>query len=554
MRKPVAIAVSVVAAGCLVPLLVDRTPPESAAPVVAEVPGPSDPIRVRPVEVRSWEGTVRPVEAAVVHPLAHRFVEGDRRLYRVRHDQETRLDLDLSKLGAGEGTRTSEHRQEIDGRLEFLVYSTRPGEHLLGVRVETLALRLGADAPVALEEACAEELEFLIRIDDAGRILAYLFPPAIEAGASALFKGLLGSFQVALPAGAKEEWEATERDSTGTYLARYRRSDHVDGAGARLARVEKSFRGYESVASGRRDVLAGALYDAVAWFDLEAGWVRSMDFENRVLVTDPEMTATSGARSSGLVLLLEAGRDGRSDAARGRRLDALLASGRWSGADAGAELAQLAREDREAALDARLARTSFEELLDRLVLRESGKISAEEGSEAFRTLVHWLRRDPSSIGRMRDLIGSAGLDRGVRGALLGALASAGTPAAESALVEIAGDRSLPEGTRASAASALGQSGPATPATVESLRRIVLGAEDGDLAEAAQLSLGSLAPRAGAQGAAEIAGFLEQRLAGADGEERLEVLAAMGNAGRPENAASILASLASDDDAERRAAL
>ena len=85
--------------------------------------------------------------------------------------------------------------------------------------------------------------EFLALLEPSGRFRKLVFPSAMGPEARNSVKNLLALFQVILPGDeSKTEWKTEEEDTTGTYLASYRRKKNKNGVG-----IIKTRLGYTSV-------------------------------------------------------------------------------------------------------------------------------------------------------------------------------------------------------------------------------------------------------------------------------------------------------------------
>lgn len=143
--------------------------------------------------------------------------------------------------------------------------------------------------------------------------------------------------------------------------------------------------------------------------------------------------------------------------------------------------------------------------------------------------------------------------------VIDALASAGTPAAQAGLVELALDRALPGAARREVVASLALVRQPTAPALAAVERL-LAAPDAELRHAALFTAASLAraarrddPAAAARLERAVLGACGRSPAGAGHEERVDALAALGNLGSAAALPRLRAALAAPDPAVRAAA-
>jgi HEAT repeat protein len=397
---------------------------------------------------------------------------------------------------------------------------------------------MGGSAPGApeAEEALRRRLErtFWITTRSDGALVRVHFPRDLDPADRNLLQMIATEAQRVVPAGAGAAWTALERDGAGTYLAAYRRDpedryhkrklhylevDGASGAGANAIAVEivsdeRRFsldsKGGLAELEARSRVRVGAAGPAGDRLEVEVG-LRLADARQGPA---PDL-AGSLARAQGSVDSSPVQTHRTSPAAARARRDRDLLEGRTA-ADL---LAEGARDPSSPAVLERLA----------ALFRLKPEAIAEAGA---------LRGTEPGAKLFADALGTAG-----------------TPVAVGALTRLLLDPAAPERVRIEAASALARVRSPSAEAI-GLPLALLDEPRPALRRAAMLGAGSLA-RAGREDHPVECERVERELsaryaASVEADERLAILAALGNAAGPA-AAEVLEGALADGRPEVRAA-
>lgn len=403
----------------------------------------------------------------------------------------------------------------LQGEWATTVDAVREGEIDVACRVAGARLS-GVDrsAPPGEVEALRARLErtFWVTTRRDGAVIRVHFPREVAPADRNLLQMIATEAQLVAPAGAPAAWTALERDGAGTYLAAYHRESPD-----RLAKRKLHYLDADGTSGGGPGGIVVELVADERHFTLDArGSPSALEVQSRVRV---------GALGAGDRLDLE--------------ILLRLADAREGAAP---ELAgSLARARGVESSPVQTQRTSPEEAQaqrDRSLL---------EGRTAVALLAEAARNptDPALLEQLAALFrlhpeaipAAARLWRGERGPRLvaDALGTAGTPAAVGALNGVLLDATAANQARIEAAAALAR---VRRPTTEAMRLPLALLDDPRpaLRRAAQLGVGSLA-RTGREEHPDAAGEVERELASRyeasrDPEERVALLAALGNAAGP----------------------
>jgi hypothetical protein len=383
----------------------------------------------------------------------------------------------------------------------------------------------------ALERRMAHQFFVSYRAD--GAAMQIHFPRDVDPGARNLLQIIVTDTQIVRPAQPATQWTALERDGAGTYLAAYHRANadqivktklkYVAGAPGAPAGVDML------VDASERHLTVDA-HDALLAFD-------GGDTVRIALPTGgPGFSMRVATRLSDLR---------RADApelvgALERERGALVSTGIITHA--------LSPEDAQARRDGEL--TAGAKLPD--LIASAATSSSDDGPGE--RLEAWLRLHADAIGPTCAAIRRATPGAATK-ALTAALGRAGTPAAQAALVGLAGEVTLAAAARADALVALML---VTRPTTETLRGVAALVDAGDpvVSKAARFAAGTLARTSRATAPAEAAALdvaIGARFdAAKDAAARADLLGAIGNSAGPALLPRVRAALG-DADLEVRAA-
>jgi hypothetical protein len=402
------------------------------------------------------------------------------------------------------------------------------------------------------EGALAEP--WLVRVDPEGRTSEVRFAPGDAVGAKAVRATLAFAWQAVLPAGAAPpRWEAEEADANGPYRAAY----FQPGEG----RLEKLFSLGPQDRSRNQAAASGITHASKAAFERRGDRLHALEWAQEGQVSALALQSRAEAAPFKATLRLD-------------RLDDLLADNLDGGSP------EWARGLRPEALEAfsagslATARTRPEAHRPVQVVLEAlsgagGSLDVNARAALRGELVAAIREDPASAADL-----AARLEAGIRvepaeRTAIEALASAGTKAAEEAILGLlfgpAPDDALRDKLLVAATLAPWPSPSWVAALTAKLNQepdparashlgVALGGSAHTLAQsdpaAAEGAVASLVAAAGPRIQPAPAGSVPQNVAPASMRERMLWLAALGNTGAPEAFPLIAASLADPEQPVR----
>ncbi|WNZ62285.1 HEAT repeat domain-containing protein [Myxococcus sp. MxC21-1] len=398
-------------------------------------------------------------------------VKGRERVLVVGHRLRYTFDLDLrthTELSAG--ARESLHTG-WSGLFELTYLGAEGEQHLFSGHLVPTRVAVAPGETLAPGDAALQALRGMferpvyVGQDVRGRVMAVHFDAAQDAAARRLVRLLLASTQFVAEDGPR--WSTEEPDSRGDLEAVYR-------AGGSANTYVKTKRRYLRAGSAALPRLQGHL-DFTLFAD---GHVKE--------ATGSEVVELGGAdtglpriREETRVALTHVGVDYLLSSLRPfDAVRATLRSERLTDS-AGMEGASLEAWDRQLVKGAKL-----DELLRSLAKREAL-------DTARLRLAALFRQNLAEVDRAVALIRQGSADAVRSEQMLEALASAGTPEAQRALVSVLeGERVRPK-TRAHAARAVGRMERPSPLLGDVLERVVDGTRDAGVRNAAALSMGTL---------------------------------------------------------------
>jgi len=386
---------------------------------------------------------------------------------------------------------------------------------------------------------------WFVELDGDGRIEAAWFEVGVGRAARDVLKSVAAYLQYASPGAAAGR---VEQDSTGTYQAAYTPGDAPAGARA-LARTKAR---YVSIATARGpaapgDVGGPEVKGSAARFELDDdGWPARVTLEEQLVVAVPE----SAQRLTADVAL----RAERTGSGRREELAGAFGAAR-AGLRRYAPLAEppdardlAATHDRQ-----EIGGASYQQLIDEL----RGARDAHAEAAAQRRLRALFALHPDDARRAAELLRDSSLTVSGKKTLIAALAGAGSPEAQAALVDSLATPSTTE-LRQQTLASLGLTPTPTPATLRALQALVDAPADPADRSTALLAVGNAAHTGTAAGDAAagdaVAWLLERLQRAASSDEAIGYLRALGNTADPRALPALGDRLQSADPAIRAAAV
>ena len=462
---------------------------DGLGPDRAAGPSASGPGQPAPPATRAGKKPARPQPRLETEGRTHGlgFSPGDFLRYRF----ERRREFTIAAMAAPGSEGPDSEAQSVrlvditSGILSLRVYEELTAGWVLGFEfseVETIVE--SAEVP-GLEPAdeLSEEMnaELLALLEPSGRFRKLVFPSAMGPEARNSVKNLLALFQVVLPDDeSKTEWKVEEEDTTGTYLASYRRKKNENGVG-----IIKTRLGYTSVESGGA---TGGSMEAMT----------ESEGETEILL-DPLPVSIVGAQR--LWIALDGPTQGMSSVVTCRfereefsrsvyessepTAERLLAA-------AGTTLRAEPRPESEALALASDVPDTVEILRNiRGIINESG-IESAAAAAAMVQLVEAIKRDDKAVAAVLEKLAEDSCGEDEASLLIGALGAAGTAAAQDGLEEIITAEDSPVERQETALFAFAQVESPREGIDETLRNIY--EEKGELWNTSLLLLGAVGDR------------------------------------------------------------
>ena len=416
----------------------------------------------------------------------------------------TRLQFALSaRIGCelirrADGTSAGQNAIQLDGSLELTVLDRRDDEAVVAIRLAELqASSPGADSPeanaVLAQLGATLDQPTLALMDTTGRVEGYRFP----AGASYLEKAQMRAvlagmrFIVTNDAATQPRWSTLDRDDSGEFEASYSwRGSETEAR--ELTRERTRYTAPSIVARGDGELRVTAQGRSTAAVSDELGWLVDASFDIRTIVSFDAMEADVHSTSAGSVELTD-----RDLVARGE-LPSVDWEGAWEpvGGDPRAALA-LADQRELDRWGQDLDGVALGDVIAQLAgLAAAGAGDSEEYREVWEKLARLFEVRPELASEVTAWLTGGRVDDATCSAVLTALGCAGTPLAQTTLLELQRNTALSDAARGTATIALMQvqepTGAALATMFESARGEVV---EGDLGRLSLLVLGAVAPRA-----------------------------------------------------------
>ena len=405
---------------------------------------------------------------------------------RFAFDLHSRIAMAVTTREGGAAERKTGKDLSHDGTLHLDVVARRERELVVAVSCPDLRTPLSAgdeDQPdLALNLAAAQQVT-RIRMDEDGRILGYRFPTGTAMTQRNWLRGLYGSFGFVVPQAHGATWTERGSDSSGEFEAAYR------GSSVEVLKVERVKQRYlqQAAATAMQSTLAG---QAVAEIDVAAmGWLRSCQVDDTTHIASTEVPVEFDVEQHASLELKTLDFDASVIEDAFGSTDWASASGHTEDGETAVRERDLA--ERRAAVKGQTVASLNADLAALLAQSDSSR----ELYEAWRRACTLLGMDDEAVAAVARLLIDPSIDPKLASLWLSALADAGTPVAQSAVLNAFADEHLDAQVRGAAAGAMFDVRKPTPALVGGLSDHVaaLNAIDGVDATAV-LALGAFAQR------------------------------------------------------------
>jgi hypothetical protein len=369
------------------------------------------------------------------------------------------------------------------------------------------------------EAALAEP--YFFTYDGRGALVETRVPPRTPQLATTISRSLSAYLQFVVSPDRGDAWTTTEKDTSGSYEARYRRAE------ADATYERKKLRYVAAPSGGLGSTKVEVVAADTKYVSPPGGLPKVIDVREHLRTTHPTLPSFESRTTVRLEL-------------RGQEVDLSKAVAFLRRASVLTPVAvdvqpkmsgYSADTDRQ-----RIKGRSFHDLRDQLttIMKKRPEEQTDEDrraqSESFGALAALLRRDPEAVRTALDWILAR---RDATGTLLDALGAAGTPEAQRALATVVGTGTFPKVERKAALTALGF---VDRPTAETIAKIEALQNHPELGRQAKLSLGTCANRLKGEDpdlARRALDVLAEGLKAEKTDAVMDYLAALGNAGMRE---------------------
>jgi Lipoprotein amino terminal region len=374
----------------------------------------------------------------------------------------------------------------------------------------------------------ALSIPFFITLDKSGMVQKIHFEPGVDVIAQGLLRSVVAMTQVILPSAKRASWEANEEDTLGRYVADYRLgpSLRADKRKLRYTDIVLSEDGLEPLVPSFKVELTSQSTLTLAREDL---WLESLQGQESVTIAPGAGETNPGGHTLVELRLLGRGSEPSLVDAFARHRNSLVSQPL-------ASIPEMTPQDFHDQYRRRLAGRTLSDFAPILhKLPEEQKARREALQKALDGLYALFTVEPTAATEVPGLLRTASEPDAVS-TMLGALASAATKEALSALSQIMDDPKLTEEVRAGAANEVGGTEAPTEQSIASLWRLIRGTNV-NLHQIAILALGSAAMHLHEKDApaadALVAEICQAALAARGEEEQDLWLGALGNTRSPQ---------------------
>ena len=551
-RKPFLVALSIalllVTGSILLMSSDDMIGPDRTAKATVSDPGRSAPSAGREAKKTS-QAQPSLVSEQETHGLG--YSRGD--FLRFRFERQRDVTISAMATPSVEGmvgeTQSVNMIDSTSGILSLKVYEELESGWALGfefseVRSIVKSSELGDPRS---NENLQEEMnaEILVLVESSGRFAKVVFPASTGPDARNSMKDLLAHFQIILPDDhTQTEWEVEEEDTTGTYLATYRKNseDH-------LVALLKTRLGYTYVETPEA---TGQSLDSMT--ESSGQTEIQLDPHPVSIIGEQRLSIELNGLAQGVSSVITC-RFERVDASH-RSYPASAPATNHLLAAAGTNLKADAQQGGgKLALDPDLPDTV--EILRniRIIIAESG-IRSADATAAMAQLVESMKRDDKAVAAALDKLAEDSCGKDEAALLIGAMGAAGTSAAQEALQRIITSESEPFERRETALFAFAQVESPIEGIDQTLRQAY--EEKDEIWNTSLLLLGALGDRVRNTDPGRFEGtadfLLEAYRAAGERGERAAALESIGNLGLEVTPPEIARAYADSSDRIRRAAV
>ncbi len=467
------------------------------------------------------------------------------RLYEVSMITTINLVLDMN-LQPGQPPQTQTETLRLVGNLECSGYqSPREDLLLLGctfkeVSIETDQIPLDA----TMRKFVAEQLrdEFFFTMTPSGKFKEFYQAPTVQFQFQGLQKALLIHTRIILPERGVPSWEVTEEDQTGTFFALY--TGHQKDEKLEEIYISKEKAYYESVSTrslvgGTDDgseVMAYPQGKTTATFMISEGYNSLVEQNETIEIVGEGFGTGTQVKTKTVFRFLNSRIDKKRKEKSGADMERTLGGLQKSGMRGGAAEEEYLENQKIARLEKEAEGHSVDEILATLRhLIESGRANSEEAYNAVMILSALLALDDTRLEKIQDLLQNDS-NIALLEMITSALGNAGTPGAQTVLVETIADGKIDLQVRTSALISFAPPMTPSPEAEEAMKGMVDPADKDNLGTNSLFILGVMANRLGTTDpgrAAELVHhILDQEQAFKEADQTHFFLGALENTGHP----------------------
>jgi len=492
-------------------------------------------------------------ESPTANPLVHRFVVGERLIYRLDYASSSSYDLQSlfgqppsANRGATPSSLAQSFETSAQGELTATVIG-RQGDHVLiaySLRQPKVSLTANGQEASAQAEAVSAALNrnLFAQVNSQGRVIAVLVEPGASNLAQTFARALLAATQFTLPdepAAGRQNWETQEDDPNGQFVARYEAQADDSQTGLRTFRKTK-LRYLPPRRQGRPNQFdprttikpSGQL---IARFDFGQGRLVSLNGSESQTILIANKTVARANTTLSLHFV-------RSETAVPAELAALRRENEAREKQTAAvPLSAVSKEAGERAIHrSELGEATLESLLASLEKAESAPDHRNDRLYLkFKALVYLHPEASVELGK---ILAQARAESFTMRTLTAALGSAPHAEAQQALVIALRARPQDEAALRLLIPALGEASRPTPLAEATLRDIAFNSSGWESASLAQLALGAMAQTLATTAPERAKNLIERflkELATASSEQAIrQWLLVLGNAGADQSLPAI----------------
>ncbi len=443
-----------------------------------------------------------------------RVIEYD---FHIRHHVRMVLPKNPMELSQGD-LAPQEMNLGVKGTLVSAAYASNlPDRLLLGFEIPRIEMESNEEMSRRQRELLSESMgyEIFAHVTPKGRFERLYFAKEMVPQARKLAREIILRTQIILPGTPSSEWESMEEDATGLFEAEYRcRSGELDGENIlEVTRRKIAYVAINSVeATGSGDIPTDPSGQTTAVVMLDGGWLRNIHSLEGLKAGGESFVARITKKSEAGLLFREiwhdSGREKRTASQMARHLSSMEARSPIGLENAESE----ANERRLDRLDSIAGERSFQQVLNEMLLPlvHSQGLRGSDANEARKILAAIFELDPAQIEEALSRMKSGSIPVGVMALIARALGQAGTPPAQSALVDLITDNRMDPLVRMPSLLAMATPKRPTPEAQKALQALVDPDDPRGLGTNTFLVLGAMTRnlnKFGGEGGEEMVSFL-----------------------------------------------